>query len=202
MVDWNNEDLLRIAGIDNSNLDEQSDRETLKLVDRYFNQCSLTEMTKPSVPDYSVYPIRALDPSIDLKDKLELRPAPVSVAPIVEFVNKMLSMAIHQRTQEVRLVPLSTQTLIRFNRGNGFYKPFQSPFSSVIMGAIGNRIRLIAGMTLMARNKPVMGKIRLRLRDTQDTQDIQEDKQFMVIVYTYPSTYGESLMLKGFTRVE
>jgi len=100
MVDRDDEDLLKLAGIDHSNLDEQSDRETLKLVDRYFDQCSLTEITNPSFPDYPVYPIRALDPSIDLKENLEFRPPSVSVAPIVEFVNKILSMAIQQRTQE------------------------------------------------------------------------------------------------------
>jgi type II secretory ATPase GspE/PulE/Tfp pilus assembly ATPase PilB-like protein len=194
-VDWD-KDLLMIAGIDDSHQDKQADQTTLKRVDQYFNQCSLAKTKVPkSTTDYPVYPIRLLDPDINLEDAWEsLRSPPV--APIVEFVNKILSRAIQQRTQEVRLVPLSTRTLIRFNRGNSFYKPFESPFPQVIMGAMANRIRLIAGMTLMARNKPVMGKIRLRF------QEDQQEKQSIVIVYTCPSTYGESLMLKGFTSIE
>lgn len=183
MIDLDDEDK-------NSQRDEQADQETLKSVDQFFEQCSLanTEVIKPT--DYR---IRLLDPDIYIKGEEWESLCYPSVSPIIKFVNKILSRAIQQRTQEVRLVPLSTQTLIRFNRGQGFYEPFDPPFSQVIMGAVANRIRLIANMSLMARNKPVMGKIRLRF------QEAEQDKQTIVIVYTYPSRYGESLMLKGFT---
>lgn len=168
--------------------DSHADQNLLKSIDRYFDQCAQTDTQGLKPVDYR---FRLAEPDIYMKDE-SFTPR-IDVAPVITFVNKVFSRILQHRAQEARLVPLSSQILIRFNRGAGFYEPFpQLQLPPHLMSALANRIRLVGGMALMARNQPVFGTIRLRSTTEADPQE----QQSVFLIYTYPSPHGESMLLK------
>jgi type II secretory ATPase GspE/PulE/Tfp pilus assembly ATPase PilB-like protein len=154
--------------MENDSNNEITDLVEFQRVNQYFDEY---------LPD-SVNP-RKLNENI-LYELDELYSSP----PIINIVNRILLKVVQEGVQEVRLIPLKNTISTRFNQGKGFYDGIGRMPSGIVHSLV-NRIRLMANMTLLARNKPVSGKMRL----------IYQDKTLDFIVHILPSTYGQSLYL-------
>jgi len=148
--------------------DENPEIEELKTIDLYFDECLKDNPINVKFSEYN------LDQSMQGEN-----------LPTITLVNKFILKALQENAKEIRLIPLQDGILVRFNQGLGFYKPFETNFPVKLIHPIANIIRLNAGMSMLARDKPVIGKMRL----------IYQDKRREVVIHTFPSTDGESLSL-------
>jgi len=153
--------------------DENTEAEELKTIDRYFDQCFKDNPTNVKFSEYN------LDQSIQGEQ-----------VPTIALVNYIYKKALQENVKEIRVIPLRSEILIRFNQGSGFYKPFEKQTlrdrqTFCVIESIANIIRLNAGMEMLARNKPVVGNMLL----------IYFGKRKQVVIHTLPSTYGTSLSL-------
>ena len=148
--------------------DEDSEVEELKTIDRYFDQYLKDNPANVKFIEYN------LEQSIRGQN-----------VPTIQLVNKFILKALQENATEIRIIPLKSGILVRFNQGSGFYKSFETELPLNLIEPIANIIRLNAGMEKLARNKPVVGKMLL----------IYHEKRKEVVIHTLPSTYGTSLSL-------
>ena len=168
-----NEDLkitINFEDLEFEDLEEEDELEVedLKTIDQYFDQRLKDSPINVKVSEYNLEQAMQGDN-----------------APTISLANKFLLKAIQENVNEVRIMPLGSEMIVHFNQGEGFYKPFETNFAVKIIHPIVNIIRLNAGMGMLARDKPVIGKMRL----------IYQDKRKEVVIHTFPSTHGESLSL-------
>jgi len=105
--------------------------------------------------------------------------------PTIQLVNKILLTALQENAKELRIIPLASEILVRSNQGAGFYNLLNTKLPLPLIEPLVNILRLNAGMEKLARNKPVVGKMRLLYQNT-----VQE-----AVVRTLPGPHGTSLSL-------
>jgi len=105
-------------------------------------------------------------------------------APVIEFVNKLLSQAIEQNASDVHIEPGEHTMEVRF-RIDGI---LHTRFSQSVGGfpAVSSRIKLISGMDIAERRLPQDGRMGTRL--SGESVDIR--------VSAVPGVHGESIVLR------
>ncbi|BFM38691.1 hypothetical protein [Synechocystis sp. LKSZ1] len=158
--------------MDSENLDFLEDpfldQEAVSAIDNYFDQLLTDYPTGIKPGEYN------LEASMG-KDNV----------PTIQLVNNILFKALQKEAQELRIIPLKREILIRANQGTGFYELLNTKLPVLLIESIVNIIRLNAGMEKLAKNKPVVGKMLLIHKDT-----VKE-----VVIRTLPGTHGTSLSL-------
>jgi type IV pilus assembly protein PilB len=125
--------------------------------------------------------------SIDIKQISETTKDLVEVAedaPIIKLVNKMFMRAIKDRASDIHIEPGSGGTRVR-NRVDGIMQEVYS-FPKELHTAIASRIKLISGVDIAESRKPQDGRISLKI----------ENKDLDVRVSTYPTVYGENIVMR------
>lgn len=105
-------------------------------------------------------------------------------APVIEFVNNLLSQAYEQRASDVHVEPCEHQMEARFRIDGVLYSRFTLPKER--FPAISSRIKLISGLDISERRLPQDGRISLRLGGEE--VDLR--------VSTAPGVHGESIVLR------
>ncbi len=105
-------------------------------------------------------------------------------APVIEFVNNLLSRASDQNASDVHIEPGKTQLDIRFRIDGVLYQRFSLPTER--FPAIASRIKLISGMDIAERRTPQDGRLGIRL----------SGREIDIRVSTVPGVYGESVVLR------
>ncbi len=105
-------------------------------------------------------------------------------APVIEFVNNLLSQAYNQRASDVHVEPGEHILEVRFRIDGILYTRFSLPRER--FAAISSRIKLISGMDIAERRLPQDGRLSLRL--SGDSVDLR--------VSTVPGVHGESVVLR------
>ncbi|MDM8546213.1 GspE/PulE family protein [Candidatus Venteria ishoeyi] len=105
-------------------------------------------------------------------------------APVVEFVNNMLSQAIDQRASDVHIEPEEKIFYVRYRTDGVLTEHLNLP--SERFAAIASRIKLIAGLDIAERRLPQDG--RLNTRVSGEELDIR--------VSTLPGVHGESIVMR------
>ncbi len=105
-------------------------------------------------------------------------------APVIEFVNNLLSQAYNQRASDVHIEPGEHILEVRFRIDGILYTRFSLPRER--FAAISSRIKLISGMDIAERRLPQDGRLSLRL--SGDSVDLR--------VSTVPGVHGESVVLR------
>jgi len=105
-------------------------------------------------------------------------------APIIKLVNTMFMRAIKDRASDIHIEPGSGGTRVR-NRVDGIMEEVYS-FPKGLHRGIASRIKLISGVDIAESRRPQDGKISLNI----------ENKNLDVRVSTYPTIYGENIVMR------
>jgi general secretion pathway protein E len=105
-------------------------------------------------------------------------------APVVEFVNNMLSQAVDQRASDVHLEPEERTFFVRYRIDGILYEHLNLPKER--FNPIASRIKLIAGLDIAERRLPQDGRLNTRVSG----QDLD------IRVSCLPGVHGESIVMR------
>ena len=104
--------------------------------------------------------------------------------PIVRIVNQMLRGAVRDRASDIHIEPGRHETRVRYRVDGVLQDVAVLPKTS--HAAVVARIKVLADMDITERRRPLDGRVTLRV----------DNMQVDVRVTTYPTPYGEGLVLR------
>ena len=87
-------------------------------------------------------------------------------APVVKFVNLMLTEAIKMRASDVHVEPYEKKFRIRFRIDGTLYEKIQPPPG--IANAIASRIKIMSKLDISERRRPQDGRLKIRTKDNRE----------------------------------
>ncbi len=107
-----------------------------------------------------------------------------SKAPVIRFVDLMLSQAIKSRASDIHVEPQERAMLIRMRVDGQLQKMFPPPRR--MQAAIGTRLKILSGMNITERRVPQDGRFKVKL----------SGKAIDVRVNSIPTIYGEKIVMR------
>jgi general secretion pathway protein E len=111
-----------------------------------------------------------------------------SEAPVIRFVNLLISRAVEQRASDIHIEPFENELKVRY-RIDGVLHDVEAP-AHRLQAAIVSRIKIMAKLNIAERRLPQDGRIKLRLMG----------REIDLRVSTLPTLYGESVVLRILDR--
>jgi len=111
-----------------------------------------------------------------------------NAAPIIKFVNTILSQAIQARASDIHFEPFETEFKIRYRVDGALYE--MSPPPKSLAPSITSRIKVMSGLNIAERRIPQDGRI----------QTTMAGRQIDLRVSTLPTQFGESVVLRVLDR--
>jgi len=111
-----------------------------------------------------------------------------SEAPVIRFVNLLISRAVEQRASDIHVEPFETELKVRY-RVDGVLHDVEPP-ARRLQAAIVSRIKIMAKLNIAERRLPQDGRIKLRLMG----------REIDMRVSTLPTLHGESVVLRILDR--
>lgn len=108
----------------------------------------------------------------------------VEGAPVVKLANALMTRAINMRASDIHVEPFQRRVRVRF-RVDGLLQEVMS-VPKDLQHALASRIKIIAGLDIAERRMPQDGRCTL----------ITPSGSFDFRVSTYPSTYGENVVIR------
>lgn len=105
-------------------------------------------------------------------------------APIVRFVNLLISQAIQDRASDIHIEPGETELRIRY-RIDGVLKEVQSAPTSIQAGVI-SRLKVMSELDIAERRRPQDGRIAV----------LNQGHKIDLRVATLPTVYGEKVVMR------
>lgn len=105
-------------------------------------------------------------------------------APVIEFVNNLMTQAYEQRASDVHIEPGEHKLEVRFRIDGVLHNRFELPRQR--FAAIASRVKLISGIDIAERRLPQDGRVGLRM--SGEHVDLR--------VSTIPGVHGESIVLR------
>jgi general secretion pathway protein E len=105
-------------------------------------------------------------------------------APVVEFVNNMLSQAMDQRASDVHLEPEEHTFFVRYRIDGILYEHLNLPRER--FNPIASRIKLISGLDIAERRLPQDGRLNARV----------SGQELDIRVSCLPGVHGESIVMR------
>jgi general secretion pathway protein E len=111
-----------------------------------------------------------------------------SEAPVIRFVNLLISRAVEQRSSDIHIEPFENELKVRY-RIDGVLHDVEGP-QRRLQAAIVSRIKIMAKLNIAERRLPQDGRIKLRLMG----------REIDLRVSTLPTLFGESVVLRILDR--
>ena len=111
-----------------------------------------------------------------------------SEAPLIRFVNQLISHAVETRASDVHIDPFEDRLRVRY-RYDGVLHEMESP-PRRLQAAVVSRIKIMAALDIAERRLPQDGRIKLVVRG----------HEIDLRVSTIPSLHGESVVLRILDR--
>ncbi len=105
-------------------------------------------------------------------------------APIVRFVNSLLSQAIKQKASDIHIEPFETDLLVRMRVDGVLQNDVQPP--RAWKGQLVSRIKVMANLDIAKKNVPQDGRIRTRMAG----------REIDIRVSTMPVRHGERVVMR------
>ena len=125
--------------------------------------------------------------SDDEEDVNQLRDL-ASEAPVIRFVNLLISRAVEQRASDIHIEPFENELKVRY-RIDGVLHDVEAP-ARRLQAAIVSRVKIMSKLNIAERRLPQDGRIKLRLMG----------REIDLRVSTLPTLYGESVVLRILDR--
>jgi len=117
-------------------------------------------------------------------DNIDLLRELAEGAPVVEFVNNMLSQAVDKRASDVHIEPEEHTFYVRYRIDGVLYEHLALPKER--FNAVASRIKLISGLDIAERRLPQDGRLNTRVSG----QDLD------IRVSCLPGVHGESIVMR------
>ncbi len=124
------------------------------------------------------------DDSSDLLEMGDLGEQSANKAPVVQFVDLMLSQAVKSRASDIHIEPQEQSLTIRM-RVDGMLREMVSP-PAQMRGAVIARVKILSGMDIAERRLPQDG--RLKIKAPRRDVDVR--------VSVLPTMYGEKIVMR------
>ncbi len=121
-----------------------------------------------------------LDDTIPIEDLLDTN----DEAPIIRFVNGLLTQAYRQRASDIHIEPFETEVVVRY-RVDGILYEVQRPPHRALPNII-SRLKIMANLDIAEKRLPQDGRFSVRIAG----------KQADIRVSTLPTAFGERVVLR------
>ncbi|MGH9150086.1 MAG: GspE/PulE family protein [Acidimicrobiales bacterium] len=111
-------------------------------------------------------------------------------APVIQFVNQLITRAVNERASDVHLEPADRQLRVRFRIDGVLHDVMTVPRSA--QASIVSRVKIMAEINIAERRIPQDGRMSLRLGG----------RLIALRVATLPTAYGESVVLRLLEETE
>jgi type IV pilus assembly protein PilB len=105
-------------------------------------------------------------------------------APVVQVVNLMITQGVRDRASDIHIEPKDSEIRVRYRIDGALKDVLQLP--SAMSAAIASRVKVMAGLNIVERNRPQDGQIQMTV----------DGSALDVRVSTVPSVYGEKVVLR------
>lgn len=122
----------------------------------------------------------ALDENVDTQQIKAL----IEEAPVVRLVNVIIQQAIRENASDIHVEPLKNAVRIRYRIDGVMHEVMSLPRE--IHPVLASRLKVMANLDIAERRVPQDGRIRL----------VVERKEFDFRVSTYPTIFGEKIVLR------
>ena len=122
----------------------------------------------------------SLDESIQSEDLLDAS----DEAPIIRFVNGLLTQAYRQRASDIHIEPFEAEVIVRY-RVDGILYEIQRPPHRALANIV-SRLKIMANLDIAEKRLPQDGRFSVRIAG----------KQADIRVSTLPTAYGERVVLR------
>ncbi len=109
-------------------------------------------------------------------------------APIVKFVNAVMSQAIRDKASDIHFEPFEKNFRVRYRADGNMYELPEPPKSLAI--PVISRVKIISNLNISERRRPQDGRIQLKVNG----------KPIDLRVSCLPTSYGESVVLRVLDR--
>jgi len=128
------------------------------------------------------------DSSVGEQDDLVLDDADLlddpNEAPIIRFVNALLTQAIKTRASDIHIEPFEKSLVVRFRIDGVLYEEIEPPYK--FKNSIVSRIKIMAGLNIAEKRLPQDGRIRRRMGG----------REIDLRVSTVPVRHGERVVMR------
>ncbi len=105
-------------------------------------------------------------------------------APIIRFVNSLLTQAIKDRASDIHIEPFEKELVVRFRIDGVLYEIVKPP--PKLQASIVSRIKIMAGLNIAEKRIPQDGRIRIRMAG----------REVDLRVSTLPVRHGERVVMR------
>jgi len=105
-------------------------------------------------------------------------------APIIRFVNSLITQAYKQRASDIHIEPFETELVLRYRVDGILYEIMRPPHKA--QASIISRIKIMANLNIAEKRLPQDGRFRVRIAG----------KDVDVRVSTLPTAFGERVVLR------
>jgi len=117
-------------------------------------------------------------------DQMDEGEAQEDDAPVIKFVQLMITEALKQRASDIHVEPMEDRLRIRY-RIDGVCQEVNAP-PKRLQGAVLSRIKIMAEMDIAEKRKPQDGRIKIAI----------DGRQLDIRVSALPATHGESIVMR------
>lgn len=107
-------------------------------------------------------------------------------APIIKFVDEILSEAVKERATDIHLEPYEDQLRVRFRIDGVLYEMSTPPTVKYFQAAIVSRIKIMARLNIAERRLPQDGRIKIKI----------SGEELDLRVSILPSAFGEAVHIR------
>ena len=120
----------------------------------------------------------------DEEDNLAALQAEVQEAPVVKFINGLLTDAVRKGVSDIHIEPYEKDIRVRYRLDGNLYEVLKPPMK--MKAALTSRIKILADLNIAERRVPQDGRIKLRMK--RKVVDFR--------VSTLPVIFGEKIVLR------
>ncbi len=110
-------------------------------------------------------------------------------APIIRLVNSLMFRAVKQKASDIHVEPFEKEVVVRFRIDGVLYDIMNPPKRA--QNSIISRVKIMAGLNIAEKRIPQDGRIRIKIAG----------KDIDIRVSTIPTSFGESIVMRLWTRV-
>ncbi len=120
----------------------------------------------------------------DEEDNVAALQAEVDAAPVVKFINGLLTDAVRKGVSDIHIEPYEKEIRVRYRMDGNLYEVMKPPMK--MKAALVSRIKILSDLNIAERRVPQDGRIKLRMK--RKVVDFR--------VSTLPVIFGEKIVMR------
>jgi general secretion pathway protein E len=120
----------------------------------------------------------------DLNETIDLLDSSEDEAPVIRFVNRLLSRAVKQKASDIHIEPFEKNVIVRFRIDGILYDEDQAPKQRA--AAIASRIKVMAELNIAEKRIPQDGRVKIKIAN----------REIDIRLSVIPVVHGERLVMR------